>query len=86
MNHATSAIAAPDTGAVQVGDAVWQGPARRAPGSKCGVAGACYEVLVLAQDGHEIPQIPYQDLVQSLDQRAEANYETAGAHVEQLLG
>jgi hypothetical protein len=58
VNHASGAVAPLDTEVVQVGDAVWQRP------EPCSlVQGAVRpvrvaEVLVLAQDGHEMALVP----------------------------
>jgi hypothetical protein len=41
MNHASGAVASPDTEVVQVGDAIWQRAERRGLVQGCGVAGAC---------------------------------------------
>jgi hypothetical protein len=56
MNHASGAVTSPDAERVQVGDATWQRAKRR-----CLVQGAVrpvrvVEVLVLAQDSHQVAQ------------------------------
>jgi hypothetical protein len=62
MNHASGTAAALDTEVIQVGDSIWQRAQRR-----CLVQGAVWpvgvvEVLVLAQDGHQVALVPDQGL------------------------
>ena len=58
MNHASDAVAPPETEVVQVGVAVWQWA------EWCGLLqGAMWpvvvaEVLVLTQDGHQVALVP----------------------------
>src|SRR5450755_2925286 len=66
MNHASGAVAPPDAEVVQVGDDIWQRAKRG-----CLVQGAVWpvrvvEVLVLAQDGHQVALVPDQGPVQQL--------------------
>jgi len=66
MNHAPGAVTPLDPEMVQVGDAVGQRTERR--GLAEGAVGpvGVVEVLVLAQDGHQVPLIPDQGPVQQL--------------------
>jgi hypothetical protein len=66
MNHATGAVAPLDQEMVQVGHSIWQRAERR-----CLIQGpvrpvVVVEVLVLAQDGHQVPLIPDKGPVQQL--------------------
>src|SRR5258708_1256728 len=66
MNNASGAVAPPEAEVVQVGDAIWQRAERRGL-----VQGAVWpvrvvEVLVLAQDGHQVALVPDQGPVQQL--------------------
>ena len=66
MNHASGAVVPPDAEVVHVGDAIWQRANRRGL-----VQGAVWpvrvaEVLVLAQDGHQLALVPDQGPVQQL--------------------
>ena len=66
MNQASGAVTPLDPEMVQAGDAVGQRPERR--GLAEGAVGpvGVAEVLVLAQDGHQVPLIPDQGPVQQL--------------------
>jgi hypothetical protein len=66
MNHATSAVAPQNAETVQVGDVFWQRAQR--PGLVEGAVRAVgvVEVLVLAQDGHQVALVPDQRPVQEL--------------------
>src|SRR4249920_4200310 len=66
MDHASDAVAPPDADVVQVGNIIWQRAQRRGL-----VQGAVWtvrvvEVLVLAQDGHQVALVPGQGPVQQL--------------------
>ena len=72
MDHASDAVAPPDADVVQVGDIIWQRAQRRGL-----VQGAVWtvrvaEVLVLAQDGHQVALVPGQGPVQQLTAAAAA--------------
>src|SRR5690349_15626110 len=66
MNRAPGAVTPLDLETVQVGDAVGQRPERR--GLAEGAVGpvGVVEILVLAQDGYQVPLIPDQGPVQQL--------------------
>ena len=66
MNHAPSAVAPLDPELVQVGDAVWQRAQRRGLVQGAVRPVRVVEVLVLAQDGHQVPLVPDQRSVQQL--------------------
>ena len=64
MDHATSAVAAPDTETVQVGDAFWQRAERRSLVQGAVRPVRVAEVLVLAQYGQQVPMVAHQSPVQ----------------------
>jgi hypothetical protein len=54
MNNASGAVAAPDAEVVQVGDTIWQRAERRGLVQGAVRPVRVAEVLVLAQDGHQV--------------------------------
>ena len=60
MNHASGAVAPPDVEVVQVGDAIWQRAERRGLVQGAVWPARVVEVLVLAQDGHQVAPVPNQ--------------------------
>ena len=70
MNHASGAVAAPDTEVVQVGDAIWQRAERRGLVEGAVRPVRVVEVLVLAQDGHQVALVPDQGPVQQFARAA----------------
>ena len=64
MNHASGAVASLDAEVVQVGDAIWQRAERRGLVQGAVRAVRVVEVLVLAQDGHQVALVPDQGPVQ----------------------
>src|SRR5260370_26843023 len=67
MDHAsTGAVAPPEAEVVQVGDIIWQRAERRGLVQGAVRPVRVVEVLVLAQDGHQVALVPYQGPVQQL--------------------
>src|SRR5258708_38091768 len=66
MNNASGAVAPPEAEVVQVGDAIWQRAERRGLVQGAAWPGCVVEVLVLAQDGHQVALVPDQGPVQQL--------------------
>jgi hypothetical protein len=66
IRHASGAVAPPDADAVQVGDAVGQRAERRGLFQGAVWPVGVVEVLVLAQDGHQVALVPDQGPVQQL--------------------
>src|SRR6266851_2858668 len=60
------AVAPPDTEVVQVGDAIWQRAKRRGLVQGAVRPVRVIEILVLAQDGHQVALFPDQGPVQQL--------------------
>ena len=87
MNHASGAVAALDPELIEVGDAIGQRAQRRGllQGAvrPVGVAGG----LVVAQDDHQMPLVPYQGAVQQLAPAAAdpAFHDRVGPHRQQHL-
>src|SRR5271166_2535034 len=70
MNHASGAVASPDAEVVQIGDAIWQRAERRGLVQGTVWPVRVVEVLVLAQDGHQVALVPDQGPVQQLTSAA----------------
>ena len=66
MNHASGAVAPPDAEVVQVGDGIWQRAQRRGLVQGAVRPVRVVEVLVLAQDRHQMALVPDQGPVQQL--------------------
>ena len=66
MNHASGAVAALDLELIEVGDAIGQRAQRRGLLQGAVRPAGVVEGLVLAQDDHQMPLVPYQGPVQRL--------------------
>jgi hypothetical protein len=66
MNHASGAVAPPDTEVIQVGNAIWSRAKRRGLVQGAVRAVRVVEVLILAQDAHQVALVPDQGPVQQL--------------------
>jgi hypothetical protein len=64
MNDASGAVAPPDVEVVQAGDATWQRAERRGLVQDAVRPVRLVEVLVLAQDSHQMALVPYQGPVE----------------------
>ena len=66
MNHASGAVAALDPELIEVGDAIGQRAQRRGLLQGAVRPVGVVEGLVVAQDDHQMPLVPYQGPVQQL--------------------
>jgi hypothetical protein len=66
MDHASGAVSPPEAEVVQVSDAVWQRTERRGLVQGAVRPVRVIEVLVLAQDRHQVALVPDQGPVQQL--------------------
>jgi hypothetical protein len=66
MNHASGVVTPLDPELIQVGDAVGQRAQRRGLLESAVRPVGVIEVLLLAQDGHQVPLVPYQGPVEQL--------------------